>query len=451
MLIAGALFVWAGCRPSAGHIVSNAEGSGAANASRAVVDTTLLASYMLASEATVLAFYQANGAFLAWNVGGRPLAVADSMIDMIRGAPMYGLAPDDYRLAELEALRTEALVFRFATPQRMDILLTDAFLTMARHLSRGKQMPVGKMHAPGADTALVTLLMKALKTGQIRESLESVEPCHPQYLALRAELQRLQAHPAPAKADLPLQRTLSINMERWRWEDRMFPSRYLMVNIPAYSMVVMEGDNKVIDSKVIVGTKDNPTPELQSTIWCFTVYPYWNVPRSIAVKEMLPRLKADPAYLNQYFYEVLDARGNVLDASGIDWKAYDENNFPYYFRQREGKDNSLGVVKFTFDNPYSVYLHDTNAPHLFGRSQRALSHGCIRVEKAKELAYYLVKHDTIYSNPQLLARYFELSKRTEVSLIQPIPIFIRYFTAWADGEEVVYYNDLYGKDGEMIF
>lgn len=451
MLIAGALLLWAGCRPSAGHLVSYVEGAGVADVGIAAVDTTLLASYKLASEATVLAFYQANGSRLAWTDGGRPLPEADSMIGMIRGVPMYGLVPDDYRSAELEALHTEALVFRFTTPERMDILLTDAFLTIARHLGSGRLMRKEKMHAPGADTALVALLMKALKTGQIRQSLESVEPCHPQYLALKAELQRLLQLPTPLTADVARQQTLSINMERWRWEDRMFPSRYLMVNIPAYSMVVMEGDNKVIDSKVIVGTKDNPTPELQSTIWCFTVYPYWNVPRSIAVTEILPRLKTDPAYLNRHFYEVLDARGNVLDASGIDWQAYDEGNFPYYFRQREGKDNSLGVVKFTFDNPHSVYLHDTNAPHLFARSQRALSHGCVRVEKAKELAYYLVKHDTIYSNPQLLARYFELSKRTEVSLIQPIPIFIRYFTAWNTGDEVVYYNDVYGKDGQMIF
>jgi murein L,D-transpeptidase YcbB/YkuD len=364
---------------------------------------------------------------------------------------MYGLVPDDYRLAELEALRTEALVFRFTTPERLDILLTDAFLTMARHLGWGRPVPARSGQAPAADTTLAALLMKALKTGQIRQALESVEPCHPQYLALKAELQRLQMQPAPAKADLARQRTLSINMDRWRWEDRMFPSRYLMVNIPAYTLAVMEGDTAVLRSKVIVGSKDNPTPELQSTIWCFTVYPYWNVPRSIAVKEMLPRLKTDSSYLNRHFYEVLDARGNVLDASAIDWLAYDENNFPYYFRQREGRDNSLGVVKFTFDNPHSVFLHDTNAPHLFARSQRALSHGCVRVEKAKQLAYYLVKNDTIFSNPELLAKYFELSKRTEVSLIQPIPIFIRYFTAWADGDEVVYYNDVYGKDGEVIF
>jgi L,D-transpeptidase YcbB len=381
------------------------------------------------------------------------LPAADSMLQMVRDAGVYGLPPEAYKLAELEVLRTELLAFQFTTPDRLDILLTDAFVSMAGHLAHGISRQVAS--SPETDVNSARLLSEALEKGEIRKSLESQEPCVEQYLALKKELKNLLRRQLASKADPASAQNqiskLNINIERWRWEAGPLPERYVFINIPAYQLSVIEGGEAVLQSKVIVGAKGTPTPVLESSIWCFTIYPYWTVPRSIAEKEILPKVKTDSGYLSRHLYEVLDYQNNLLDTKAIDWSQYNEDNFPYYIRQKEGRENALGIVKFRFENPYGVYLHDTNARQLFSRKDRALSHGCIRMEKAEEFAYYLVKNDSVYSNPLLLEQYFRLKKRTEISVIQPIPIYVRYFTAWAENGEVVYYPDVYNKDGEVVF
>jgi L,D-transpeptidase YcbB len=357
-----------------------------------------------------------------------------------------------YKYEELAILRHEALAFQFTPPDRLDILLTDAFITMARHLGHGVSRPVGA--ATETDAFYAALLSEALATGQIRPLLEAQEPCGRQYLALKKELRTLlsqRSTPTDNQAAINGKISkLNINLERWRWEAAVLPERYVFVNIPAFELEVIEGGKPVLVSKTIVGAKATPTPVLESSIWCFTIYPYWTVPRSITIKEILPKAKVDSTYLKRNLYELLDARSNTVDPTTLDWSGYDENNFPFVIRQKEGRENALGIVKFRFDNPFGVYLHDTNARQLFARKERALSHGCIRMEKAEEFAYYLVKNDSVYSNPMLLEQYFNLKKRTEISVIQPIPIYVKYFTAWEKNGKIVYYNDVYSKDSQLM-
>ncbi|WP_416867461.1 MAG: L,D-transpeptidase family protein [Imperialibacter sp.] len=453
ILMAAVMVVLNSCKPTAGHVLGGPDDSLEIGVAATTVDTTLLKEYGLSSTSSVLEFYKDNGASLAWFSDGNLLPVADSMLQMVREAQAYGLPPEAYKLAELEVLRNELLAFQFTTPDRLDILLTDAFISMARHLAHGISRPVAS--SLEKDVIDASLLSEALAKGEIRTSLESQEPCGEQYLALKKELKNLlrrQLSPKvdPASAQSQISK-LNVNLERWRWEAGPLPERYVFINIPAYQLSVIEGGEAVLQSKVIVGAKSTPTPVLESSIWCFTIYPYWTVPRSITVREILPKMKADTGYLSRHLYEVLDHKSNVVDTKAIDWSLYDENNFPYYLRQKEGRENALGIVKFRFDNPYGVYLHDTNAPKLFSRKERALSHGCIRMEKAEEFAYYLVKNDTVYNNPLLLEQYFRLKKRTEISVIQPIPIYVRYFTAWEENGKIVYYPDVYNKDRQLVF
>tara|TARA_R110002012_G_scaffold68422_1_gene177800 strand:+ start:63925 stop:65313 length:1389 start_codon:yes stop_codon:yes gene_type:complete len=454
ILVAAVMIVLNSCKPTAGHVLGGPDDSLEIGVAATTVDTTLLKEYGLTSTSSVLAFYKGNGASLAWFNDGKLLPAADSMLEVVREAENYGLSPETYKLAELEVLRNELLVFQFTTPDRLDILLTDAFVTMARNLGHGISGQVAS--TPGVNAGdYAELLRKTLEEGEIRHSLESQEPCGEQYLALRNELRTLLIRRSTAPDDLPDINSkiskLKINIERWRWEAGPLPERYVFINIPAYQLSVIEGGETVLQSKVIVGAKSTPTPVLESSIWCFTIYPYWTVPRSIAVKEILPKMKTDSGYLSRHLYEVLDYKNNLVDAKAIDWFQYNEDNFPYYIRQKEGRENALGIVKFRFENPYGVYLHDTNARQLFSRKDRALSHGCIRMEKAEEFAYYLVKNDSVYSNPMLLAQYFKLVKRTEISVIQPIPIYVRYFTAWDENGQIVYYPDVYNKDGRLGF
>ncbi len=142
----------------------------------------------------------------------------------------------------------------------------------------------------------------------------------------------------------------------------------------------------------------------------------------------------------------MDRNGKVLNPSTLKWKTFHEDYFPVILRQREGPDNSLGVIKFQFKNPYAIYLHDTNAKGLFRKDDRALSHGCVRVEKARDLAFYLVKDDSILCTPDDLAQYLEIKHRMEINIVNPIPVFIRYFTAEANADTLLIYKDIYEMD-----
>ncbi|MCZ8284495.1 MAG: L,D-transpeptidase family protein, partial [Bacteroidia bacterium] len=153
---------------------------------------------------------------------------------------------------------------------------------------------------------------------------------------------------------------ISMAMERWRWE-KDFPERYAFINIPAFWLTVFEKDTVVMQSAIVCGKPETQTPLLSSKINQMLIYPYWNVPVSIATKEILPAVKRDTTYIRRKNFEVLGKGDKVLDYTKIPWRTYTADYLPVRFRQRIGDDNSLGVVKFNFFNPYGVYLHDTNS------------------------------------------------------------------------------------------
>ena len=146
---------------------------------------------------------------------------------------------------------------------------------------------------------------------------------------------------------------------------------------------------------------------------------------------------------------MLDRTGKVQDPSTIDWKQLTPNNFPYTLRQREGKENSLGVLKFVFDNPYAVYVHDTNAKRLFNNKMRALSHGCIRLEKAYEFAHYLIDGRSKISS-ETLDKYLKTERKATVNLTPSVPIHIRYYTCEMKDGKLLIYDDIYRQDQKLI-
>jgi murein L,D-transpeptidase YcbB/YkuD len=147
-------------------------------------------------------------------------------------------------------------------------------------------------------------------------------------------------------------------------------------------------------------------------------------------------------------FEVLDARGGIVNPDSVDWKKINKNNFPFILRQREGADNSLGLIKFMFHNPYAVYLHDTNAKRLFRHDRRAFSHGCIRIEKAFDLAHYLATGNTD-ARSKTLDYYLKQKKRHTIDLQKPIPIYVRYFTCEYKNDSFFHYEDVYGRDQQI--
>ncbi len=246
---------------------------------------------------------------------------------------------------------------------------------------------------------------------------------------------------------------LQANMERWRWLPRQFGARYVLVNMAGFDLRVEEHRKPVLSMHVIVGQQLLSTPAFNSLITHIVFNPYWIIPPSIAGKDILPKLKKNPAYLTEENIQVFDRRGATalpIDPNSIEWSQITAKRFPYRLRQLPGPRNALGQVKFLLPNPYAIYLHDTPSRSLFNKSVRALSHGCIRLQHPDALADYLLR-DSPRWNPAAIAAAIAAGQTRTVTLPQPLPIYMLYFTAWVDGESVVQFrNDIYARDAKLI-
>lgn len=253
-------------------------------------------------------------------------------------------------------------------------------------------------------------------------------------------------------------RQMEMALERWRWEPREFPKRYFWVNIPSADLHVWEYDKKekedtlVLFSKVVVGKPETPSPHsVKSKINYMLVYPYWNVPYSIAWKEILPAVKHDTSYLRRKGFEVVDYHGKVLDISKLHWKKYTKDYLPFKFRQRIGGDNSLGICKFNFNNKYGIYMHDTNSKKYFKTFYRYQSHGCIRLEKFVEAARFLIRDDTLKLPYDTLMNYFATPIQRQINMKKPFQMYVKYYTVRADDSTGLHmYIDVYRRDEKMM-
>ena len=244
---------------------------------------------------------------------------------------------------------------------------------------------------------------------------------------------------------------LAANMERWRWEPAKFEKRHMIVNLPVFKMSVWEDDTIVMESRIVCGAVKTQTPELNSNMYQIVLYPYWNVPYSIAWKEILPHVKRDTGYLRRERYEVLDRNNQLVDPQTVNWKKYGKGNLPFKFRQMTGDDNALGIMKFEFNNKWSVYMHDTNAKKYFRFETRAFSHGCMRLEKYMELAHFLIRDDSVKLPKDTFDVWTTLGEQKKINLRKPLPIHVRYFTCDVDTEgNVAVHCDIYLRDQRMI-
>ena len=245
---------------------------------------------------------------------------------------------------------------------------------------------------------------------------------------------------------------IAITMDRYKQLPEKLPSQYIWVNIPEYYMYLKENDTVRLKSKVVVGKPLTHTPVLSSSITDMITYPQWTIPESIIKKEILPGLKKDPAYTAKKGFSLIDKDGNEVDPYFVDWSKY-ETGIPYKVVQGSGDDNALGVMKFNFNNKYSVYLHDTNQRYLFGKKTRALSHGCVRVQKWDSLAYFILHNDSLAGKKALpvdsLNKWLALKEKHVIPVRKRIPLFIRYFTCDVVDNRIVFYEDVYGDDRRL--
>lgn len=240
---------------------------------------------------------------------------------------------------------------------------------------------------------------------------------------------------------------VAVNLERLRKENH-FSEFLIDVNIPAYKLKVIR-NNKIQNTfNVIVGNPKTPTPEVYSKIEKIVTNPYWNVPKSITINELIPKIKHDSTYLSRNRFKIIDRERNIIDEKSIDWTTINARDFKYFFRQDASRSNALGLIKFLFPNPYSVYLHDTPGKQLFSKDLRAFSHGCIRLQDPDKLAKYLLDYD---NSNHSVNNLLKAGENTEIKLQEDVDIRIRYLTCEADEDlNIYFYNDIYNKDLPVI-
>lgn len=227
--------------------------------------------------------------------------------------------------------------------------------------------------------------------------------------------------------------------------------RYILVNLPDYRLRVVDDDHDTLVMRVIVGgrSRAHRTPLFAGELSYIVLNPRWHVPQSIALKEMLPKLKKDPTYLSRQNIKVIqsvDGQTQTIDSTAIDWLQVDSSTFDFRFSQDPGGGNALGHIKFIFPNKYNVYLHDTNNRLLFQNDVRDLSHGCVRVEKPLDLAKTVLKDLPEWTEEKIKSHYGKGGEKV-VTLPTKVLVHIVYVTAWVDDEGVVQFrDDIYGYD-----
>ena len=305
-------------------------------------------------------------------------------------------------------------------PAAVSTVANQTFLRLAADLSGGYVRGDSRVdwHLPDAsiDGNRQQLLLSQATQGGVGPLLDGLLPTHPQYIGLKAALAQTSAD------DTARRELIRANMERWRWMPRDLGSRHIIVNVPAFTAALVEDGRVLARHRTVVGARRTPTPQLTTRAVAVTFNPWWNVPQSI-VREMSGRL------------------------GGYDVRRTDAGTL--IVRQPPGPRNALGRVKIEMPNQHAIYLHDTPAQALFSRPVRAFSHGCIRTQGIRDFAALLLA-PTGEWNRAAIDQAIATGNNQSVSLAQPVPVYIAYFTAAATTNgNVVTYADIYGRDAPV--
>ncbi|MDT8440855.1 MAG: L,D-transpeptidase family protein [Desulfuromonadales bacterium] len=247
-------------------------------------------------------------------------------------------------------------------------------------------------------------------------------------------------------------RQILLNLERWRWMPRDLPERYLLVNMAGFELKAIDNFRSLLQMRVIVGREYRQTPAFSEPIRYLVINPFWNIPPSLAVKDILPKVRRNRSYLQREGIRVFrdwSAESPELDPAAIDWDRLTSGRFPYKLRQDPGPRNALGRIKFMLPNTFNVYLHDTPDRGLFDKAVRTFSSGCIRLEDPLGLAEYLLADNPDWSREQIDAAV-DRERRQIVSLKTPHPVYMVYWTVWVDEQEKVQFRpDVYRRDARL--
>ena len=245
-------------------------------------------------------------------------------------------------------------------------------------------------------------------------------------------------------------RQIILNLERWRWLPRDLGPRYITVNAADATLQVVEDGRPVLTSRVVVGDRRHPTPAVQAQLEAVVLNPKWNVPASIAAREILPRLRDNRRYLADNDIVIMERRESDPFGLAVDWSAISAEAFPFRLQQQPGPDNPLGRIKFDVPNRFDVYLHDSPTRSLFARPVRTASHGCIRVERADDVAAHVLTDGTGRWTRRRLEEAIAAGGSPRIPVAPPLPVYILYWTAFVGPDGLVHFrDDVYERDRRL--
>lgn len=243
----------------------------------------------------------------------------------------------------------------------------------------------------------------------------------------------------------------AISLEKWRWKAKdTIPERYIWVNLPSYTLKLLDKNELVRQHRVVVGSYDNQTPEFHAKLKRMVTNPFWYVPYSIASTEILNGIKKDTTYLQRRGYKIF-RDGAEVNSKTVDWTEVGETNFRYNVRQNGGGGNSLGKIKFLFPNKHAVYIHDTPSKSLFMNDIRAYSHGCVRLHEPYELAKAILDIDKHQVKSDSIVSMINRGVKRVLELNTEIDVYIEYYTSTGDSlGKITFYPDMYNRDDKFI-
>jgi murein L,D-transpeptidase YcbB/YkuD len=344
-------------------------------------------------------------------------ADAQELLAYIESIGEEGLVAEDYDPARLRS------AIDGKSKEQLNAVASELFLRVSSDLAlghvRGDARASWYINDPDLNgNEQLSMMQRALKNHNVRDTLTALLPTHPQYQELKAVLADL---PKTEKSKIEKVRT---NMDRWRWLPRDLGQKYVIVNVPAYMVALVEDGRVVARRRAVAGAVKTATPSLNATISGVIFNPWWEVPKSIE-----PEVRGKKGYV-----AVKNDEGKVIR-----------------YRQPPGAANALGRMKLVMPNNHAIFLHDTNAKGLFDRQARAYSHGCIRTEDALGFAQVLLEPTGQWDKAKI-QETIASGKSVQANLSAPIPVYITYFTAAAvaDKRDVIAYSDIYGRDKTVV-
>ncbi len=313
----------------------------------------------------------------------------------------------------------------------------EAVVTVRRILAAAGDMPGQVARSTDGSYTFDRYVTRAVKHFQERHGLR------PTGRLDRATRAQLAVAPATRLTQLLLNRNRIARLVGGRIEDR-----YVLVNAASYELEAVERYEVERRHRVIVGKPSRATPEVNATIKGLNFFPYWRVPMSIAVKDIIPRLIKEPDYLEKEHIRAVSKTfaGPELDVSQINWQTADPELVK--FRQDPGPWNALGLVRIDMPNEHIVYMHDTPLKPLFEQRYRAFSAGCVRVQNVMDLVAWIARYEPGFGHSGAVGDIISRGEATDVELTRPVPVYFTYVTAWAERDGTVQFRpDIYGRDG----